>query len=66
MAHTLRQSAMFRDRNTVRGVDGLYRVGPDVAPGIGLPMCLISAEIVTKLIRGDRSPGRMPEMTATR
>lgn len=66
MAHTLRQSAMFRDRNTVRGADGLYRVGADVAPGIGLPMCLISAEIVTKLIRGDRSPGRMPEMTATR
>ncbi|HWM17023.1 MAG TPA: phytoene desaturase family protein [Microbacterium sp.] len=62
MAHTLRQSAMFRDGNTVPGVTGLYRVGADVTPGIGLPMCLISAEIVTKLIRGDRSPGRLPEM----
>lgn len=66
MAHTLRQSAMFRDRNTVPGIDGLYRVGADVTPGIGLPMCLISAEIVTKLIRGDRSPGRLPEMKETR
>ncbi|GAA2911673.1 phytoene desaturase [Microbacterium keratanolyticum] len=59
MAHTLRQSALLRDRNTVPGIDGLYRVGADVTPGIGLPMCLISAEIVTKLVRGETAPGRI-------
>jgi len=59
MAHTLRQSALLRDRNTVPGITGLYRVGADVTPGIGLPMCLISAEIVTKLVRGDTAPGRI-------
>ena len=30
-------------------------------PGIGLPMCLISAELVLKRIRGDRRGGALPE-----
>lgn len=59
MAHTLRQSALLRARNTHPGIAGLYRVGADVTPGIGLPMCLISAEIVTRLVRGDAAPGRI-------
>ena len=45
-------------------VDGLFYVGGSTIPGIGLPMCLISAEIVLKLIRGDASPGPIP-VTAT-
>lgn len=61
LAHTLKQSAFFRPGNTVRGVRGLYRVGSDVLPGVGLPMCLISAEIVTKLVLGDDSPGPLAE-----
>ncbi|MBD3941724.1 phytoene desaturase [Microbacterium sp. NEAU-LLC] len=61
LAHTLRQSAMFRPRNASRKVDGLAYVGASTLPGIGLPMCLISAELVLKRSRGDRSPGPLAE-----
>ncbi|GAA5199458.1 phytoene desaturase family protein [Microbacterium jejuense] len=61
LAHTLRQSAVFRPRNASRKVDGLAYVGASTLPGIGLPMCLISAELVLKRSRGDRSPGPLAE-----
>jgi 1-hydroxy-2-isopentenylcarotenoid 3,4-desaturase len=54
-AHTLRQSALFRTRNVSRKVEGLYYAGASTVPGIGLPMCLISAQLVVKRLRGDRS-----------
>jgi len=54
-AHTLRQSAMFRAGNRSRRVEGLYFAGSGTIPGIGVPMCLISAELVLKRLRGDRS-----------
>jgi phytoene desaturase len=56
-AHTLRQSAMFRAGNTSARVDGLHYAGGSTIPGIGLPMCLISAEILVKRLRGDVSTG---------
>lgn len=56
-AHTLGQSAMFRAQNASRKVEGLYYAGATTAPGVGVPMCLISAELVLKRIRGDHSPG---------
>lgn len=56
-AHTLRQSAMFRSRNISRHVEGLLYAGSSTIPGIGLPMCLISAELVLKRLRGDVSTG---------
>lgn len=59
-AHTLRQSAMLRGRNASKKVGNLYYAGATTAPGVGLPMCLISAEIVLKLIRGDHSGGPLP------
>lgn len=61
LAHTLGQSALFRPRNVSRRVQGLSYVGASTLPGIGLPMCLISAELVIKRLRGDRSPGPLPE-----
>ncbi len=61
LAHTLGQSAMFRPRNASRKVAGLSYAGASALPGIGLPMCLISAELVVKRLRGDRSPGPLPE-----
>lgn len=61
LAHTLGQSAMFRPRNASRKVDGLAYAGASALPGIGLPMCLISAELVVKRLRGDRSPGPLAE-----
>jgi phytoene desaturase len=61
LAHTLAQSAVFRPRNASARVDGLLYAGASVLPGIGLPMCLISAELVAKRLRGIASPGPLPE-----
>src|SRR5207253_1332432 len=61
LAHTLRQSALFRPGVTSRKVEGLYYAGHSTIPGIGLPMCLISAEVVLKALRGDRSTEPLPE-----
>ena len=56
-AHILAQSAMFRAQNESKRVRGLYYAGATTAPGVGVPMCLISAELVLKRIRGDHSAG---------
>ena len=60
LSHTLAQSAVFRPRNESSRAKGLYFAGADVLPGIGMPMCLISAELVLKRIRGDKSAGPLP------
>jgi phytoene desaturase len=60
-AHTLMQSAVFRAKNQSAKVDGLYYVGSGTIPGIGLPMCLISAEVLVKTLRGDTSAGPLLE-----
>ncbi|MBX3100431.1 MAG: phytoene desaturase [Salinibacterium sp.] len=60
-AHILRQSAFFRAGNVSKKVEGLYYVGGSTIPGIGLPMCLISAELLVKRLRGDVSTGALPE-----
>ena len=63
-AHTLRQSAFFRAGNASRRVTGLLYAGSSTLPGIGLPMCLISAELIAKRLRGDRSSAPLPEPAA--
>ena len=60
-AHVLGQSAFFRGSNRSRKVRGLFYAGSSSAPGIGLPMCLISAELVIKRLRGDVSTTPLPE-----
>ncbi|MDH6182470.1 phytoene desaturase [Microbacteriaceae bacterium SG_E_30_P1] len=60
-AHTLKQSAFFRAGNVSKKVRGLYYAGGSTIPGIGLPMCLISAEILVKRLRGDTSTEPLPE-----
>ena len=57
MAHTLKQSAFFRPANKSKKVKGLYYAGHHSVPGIGLPMCLIGAELVYKRLTGDKSAG---------
>ena len=57
----LKQSAFFRGSNASRKVDGLLYAGGSTLPGIGLPMCLISAELVLKRLRGDTSTEALPE-----
>lgn len=56
-AHTLKQSAFLRGSNRSKKVRGLYYAGGSTVPGIGLPMCLISAELVVKRLRNDASTG---------
>ena len=58
-AHILTQSAFFRAGNVSKRVRGLVYAGSSTIPGIGLPMCLISAELVVKRLRGDVSAGPM-------
>jgi phytoene desaturase len=60
-AHTLRQSAFFRPGNVSRKVARLYYVGSSTIPGIGLPMCLISAEVLLKRLRGDTTTTPLSE-----
>lgn len=57
MAHTLRQSAFFRPKNRSKKVKNLFFAGHNTIPGIGLPMCLIGAELVYKYLVDDRSTG---------
>ncbi|CAN5260193.1 phytoene desaturase family protein [soil metagenome] len=63
-AHTLKQSAFFRAGNVSKKVKGLYYAGGSTIPGIGLPMCLISAELLVKRLRRDVSTGPLPEPLA--
>ncbi len=53
LSHILRQSAFFRTPNKSKKLHNLYYVGASTVPGIGVPMCLISAELVSERIRKD-------------
>ncbi|MDN6475969.1 phytoene desaturase family protein [Corynebacterium flavescens] len=52
-SHTLSQSAFLRGSNRSARVDNLYYAGATTVPGVGVPMCLISAENVLKRMHGD-------------
>ncbi len=56
LAHTLRQTATLRPNNVSKKIANLYYVGAGTNPGIGMPICLISAELVYKRIVGIASP----------
>ncbi len=56
-SHLLSQSVIFRTPNKSRTVKNLYYVGAGTLPGIGLPMCLISAQLTYKRITGNRAAG---------
>jgi len=62
LAHTLKQTAIFRPNNVSRKVKNLYYVGGGTNPGIGMPICLISAELAYKRIMGDKSAGPLPQL----
>ncbi|SFS09730.1 phytoene desaturase [Agrococcus baldri] len=65
-AHTLRQSAFLRGSTRHSGVRDLLLAGATTVPGIGVPMCLISAELVVKHVRGDRSSGPLQPLGGER
>ena len=52
LAHTLGQTALFRPNNIHKEIDNLFYVGAGTNPGIGMPICLISAELAYKRIEG--------------
>ena len=56
-SHLLSQSVIFRTRNRSKKVPNLYYVGAGTLPGIGLPMCLIRAQLTYKRITGNRRRG---------
>ncbi|OLZ40239.1 phytoene dehydrogenase [Natrinema saccharevitans] len=60
MAHTLRQTALFRPPHRSKEVDGLYFVGGDTTPGIGMPMCLISGELTAEAVLDDHGTAHTP------
>ena len=60
LEHTLRQSAVFRPGNASKVVPNLLYVGSSTVPGIGMPICLISAELVAKRLLGSTSVGPLP------
>ena len=60
MEHTLRQSAMFRPGDVSARVPNLLHAGGGTIPGVGLPMCLISAELVVKRMLGETSARPLP------
>jgi phytoene dehydrogenase-like protein len=62
LAHSLGQSAFFRPSNKSKKVSGLFYAGHNTLPGIGLPMCLIGAELVYKHLAGDRSTGAIKKL----
>ena len=55
LAHTLKQTVR-RPLNFSRKVKNLYYVGAGTSPGIGMPICLISAELVYKRIQNIKTP----------
>jgi phytoene dehydrogenase-like protein len=57
MSHTLRQTALLRPSVKSKKVKNLYYVGGGTQPGIGVPMCLISAQLVYKYLARDWSTG---------
>ncbi|WP_084106298.1 phytoene desaturase family protein [Demequina sp. NBRC 110056] len=60
LEHTLAQSAMFRPSNVSAKVDNLLFAGASTAPGIGVPICLISAELVAKRLLGAQGVSPLP------
>jgi 1-hydroxy-2-isopentenylcarotenoid 3,4-desaturase len=63
-SHVLKQSAFFRTPNVSKKLSNLYYVGGNTTPGIGLPMCLIGAELVYKRIMGNKKGGRVESIEA--
>lgn len=62
LAHTIKQTAIFRPNNVSKKVKNLYYAGAGTNPGIGMPICLISAELAYKRIIGDKSDGPLEQL----
>jgi phytoene desaturase len=61
-AHTLTQSSFMRPPAQSRKVKNLYFVGAGTNPGIGMPMCLLSAEMLVKRLFKTGGPGLLKQL----
>lgn len=61
-AHSLSQTAVFRPNNIHKKIKNLLYVGAGTNPGIGMPICLISAELAYKRIEGITDPSPLKEL----
>ena len=61
LAHTLKQT-ILRPKNKSKKVKNLYYVGAGTNPGIGMPVCLISAELVYKRIQDIAHPNPLESL----
>jgi 1-hydroxy-2-isopentenylcarotenoid 3,4-desaturase len=50
LAHTLRQTAIFRPRHRSKKLPNLFYSGQYTHPGVGVPMAIISSEVVAREI----------------
>jgi phytoene desaturase len=50
LAHTLKQTAIFRPQHKSKKIKNLYYTGHYNHPGIGVPMVVISSQILAKMI----------------
>ena len=62
LAHTLFQTGPLRPSHQASGLDGLYYVGGDTNPGIGVPMCLLSGKHVAETIQADARAGGLRQV----
>jgi len=61
MAHTLKQT-LLRPGNKSKKVKNLFYVGAGTNPGIGMPICLISAELMYKRLEGIKHPNPLTDL----
>lgn len=62
LAHTFKQTALFRPNNIHKKIKNLFFVGAGTNPGIGMPICLISGELVYKRIVEIKDPKPLNEL----
>ena len=54
LAHTLKQTAVFRPKHESKKVKNLFYTGHYNHPGIGVPMVIISSQILAKMIESNK------------
>lgn len=59
LAHSFFQTGAFRPHNFSRKVNGLFYVGADTNPGVGISLSLVSAELVYKRLIGEKGSGKI-------
>jgi phytoene desaturase len=62
LAHTLFQTAWFRPKTKHPKIDNLFFVGAGAQPGIGMPMVLISAELIVKRLMKNKAMQALPAL----